>query len=449
MTALGADPNLPFLDLVWSQEKTAEFFNQRVLPFVGDNREVTTITRETTYFEPGRQCVVLYSLQFDECAAPPSRCVVTFAAGATLQDIYDRHYRNGGPSSTRPSPARALFVPDHQALIEFFPMDWKLPSLRRATDPEEMAPALGRAHKADQGWSPDIEVLRYFPQRRCVLRYRERSERSNGSKDVIGKVYPKGPLAGQVARVMEYLHAQGRAHGVIIPKPLGVLDNGGPLLMESVRGNSLKAILWKAETNEEAKEATRLAAVSLAALHTLRIESREVRSLETDLENVRERAAGLGLVAPQLGRQVQNLLHRIARSSHPPARPTRSLIHGDYAPSQLIIDPAGRVAVLDFDRTCLGDPAIDVGNFMAKLHRRAVSKGRDHYRQLSHYFLAQYQANQAKNDVHARVRLFQAIALVRMAVDRFRRSPHSYARKGASSLSALLLEEATACLAEV
>ena len=107
----------------------------------------------------------------------------------------------------------------------------------------------------------------------------------------------------------------------------------------------------------------------------------------------------------------------------------------------------GQIAIVDFDSVCLGDPAIDVGKFMAKLHYSAVaSKAGDEFRQLATYFLSEYQARLPENRVAERIHLFLSASLVRLALREFEKNPHDYSQAGPDSLPALLLQEAAACL---
>ncbi len=79
-------------------------------------------------------------------------------------------------------------------------------------------------------------------------------------------------------------------------------------------------------------------------------------------------------MAPGLERRVAGLVDRIeSRLGTLRAEPL-CLIHGDFKPSQLLV--AGeRPALVDLDRACLGDPALDLGNFLAVLMKQVVLKG--------------------------------------------------------------------------
>jgi aminoglycoside phosphotransferase (APT) family kinase protein len=263
--------------------------------------------------------------------------------------------------------------------------------------------------------------------------------------DVIGKVYPPGPLAGQVWQTMGVLQERAASVGVMTPRPLAIIDEWNLILMDRVPGTSLKKSLWKANSEIEGEQAVKLAAAALAALHNIPFEGRDVRTLETDLETLRLQAAPVHLIAPGLAGDVDAMLDQVAQSPIGTGSNAVSFLHGDFAPSQLLVD-GERVGVVDFDKSCLGESAIDVGNFLAKLHRRAVVKGKDYYRGLARLFLDGYRELSPESVSEERARLFRALSLVRMAIHTFQRSPGSYARDREFSLPARLLREAAACL---
>jgi aminoglycoside phosphotransferase (APT) family kinase protein len=106
----------------------------------------------------------------------------------------------------------------------------------------------------------------------------------------------------------------------------------------------------------------------------------------------------------------------------------------------------GRMVMLDVDRVCVGDPAIDVGHFMAACTARrwkerasppATSPRRFSMRILSGVRIG----------LETRSRLFQAASLVRMAVRSLTQRPDLYRDGSDESVPVRLLDEATACLA--
>jgi len=261
-------------------------------------------------------------------------------------------------------------------------------------------------------------------------------------------VYNSGPLAVQVAYTHNILHPQAVACGLIIPKPLRVVKEWGLLLMERVPGTGLQLLMEQAQTPQQFKEVISLAAAALASLHRLRFEGQKVRSLQSRLKKLHRQAALLHLVAPLLAQEAEALLQQIARLSLHSPEVAPSFLHGDFGPGQLLLEK-DQMAIVDFDTVSRGDPAMDVGHFMARLHRLAVpSRAGDEFRQLATYFLSEYQARLPENRVADWIHLFLSASLVRLALRAFTRWPYDYGQAGPGSLPVLLLQEAAACLAE-
>ena len=216
--------------------------------------------------------------------------------------------------------------------------------------------------------------------------------------------------------------------------------------MERVPGTVIKPAVRQARAPLQLTGVIGQATAALASLHRLRFESQEVQSLQTQVETLRQRAALLHVVAPVLAQQLEALLQQIAQLGARFTAAAHTFVHGDFAPGQLLMDKS-QVAVIDFDSACVGDPAIDVGNFMASLHYTAVlGRASNAFRQLATHFLSEYQARLPAHRVADRIHLFLSVALVRKALREFERWPYDYGQTGPDSLPVHLLQEAAACL---
>lgn len=443
------DPNLPFLDMAWSPPRMREFFNRIVIPRFCPGREVDAVAIEGMTYKPGRQCVILYAIRFADPQGDPCRlAVVTFGKDDKLQKVYP-HCSSDDSARGGIGFGSGAFVTAYRCLVEFFPIDWRLPCLAQAMNNDAAALLLSQVGAAVRGPSSrwQAKVLRYRPHERCVVRYELGSMEGRSSEDVIGKFYPQGPKAPRAWHAQRSLYAQV-TENVVIPKPLGLANGRNLVLMECVHGTPMKELLEKSATGlGQVKEATRLIARALVALHRMSCQSEEVRTVGSQVQLFRDRAADLHLVAPRLADQVDALLDRIATIALRFRSETLSCIHGECKASQFLISH-GQIAIVDFDRVCLGDPAVDIGNFMANLHREAV-QGHEHFRDLASHFLAEYQERLSGKDLVKRTRVFQAASLVRMAVRAFTKTPHAYGCAVPDSLPVRLLREATACLASV
>jgi aminoglycoside phosphotransferase (APT) family kinase protein len=445
---LRTDPRLPSVDIAWSTDEIATLLNQCVLPALAGGDQVSAVSIDELSYAPGVKCVGLYSLRFCDALAAPTRwAVVSFAKSKKLQAMFSHHVGDGAVAASGPRQPRAVLLPEIGCLVELFPTDWGLPSLASAIDPVAVASLLSEISAGAEVVPPPdqatVDVLRYKAHRRCVMRFAPNSEpRLNG---VVAKLYRQASRGQEVWRTLGSLRAQAPANQVVIPRPLGVVDAWNLLLMERVAGRSVEQELEGPDGSGRLGELAVLAAEALTALHGLWIESPAARFLADDLEGERIRAAQLHLVAPTFAHQVQTLLDSIAELVVQSTCPEPSLIHGDFAPSQLLLD-GRRVAIVDFDTVTLGDPAIDIGNFMAESRRLALVPGQIYLKALAAKFLAEYRALAWRPGLGDRVRLAQAIALVRMALTSFQRAPRAWASDGPGSLSAQLIQEAATCL---
>jgi Ser/Thr protein kinase RdoA (MazF antagonist) len=108
----------------------------------------------------------------------------------------------------------------------------------------------------------------------------------------------------------------------------------------------------------------------LRELHALENPGLEVSAPVAQLDAARRSAAVVGAVAPRLARRVRRLVTRLELAA-PPAVPRLVVAHGAFVAGPLL-EAAGALVALDFDRACLAAPALDVATFAA-----GVASGRD------------------------------------------------------------------------
>lgn len=421
---LTADPRLRFLQLAWSADHMTEVLDQRVLPRLLPGAQLTGTTIEDVTYSPGRKCFVLYSLQFaGACGALPTRALATFAKDDRLTKIYADHYGGNADRSTA-----AAVVDEYQCLVELFPTDWQLPTLTRAMSPSERGAT--------------VDTIHYCPHRRCVLRYS-----SGGGPGAIGKLFSS---VGEAVDAWERLRAvKSRPPAFPVPEPLGLFPDLNLVMMAEVPGAPLSALLENEPMPDVAERGVHIAARGLAALHDHSghfCHGRQ-RTLRGDIGSLRQRNTRLHLVAAEFARRVDTLLDRLESAAGNDAEQV-ALIHGDFKPSQLLIDD-GCAHLVDFDAASPGDPAIDVGNFAAQLRKAATASDRLSLSTLADGFVAEYRSASGGAPLGARVGVVEAISLARLAVRGVRHAPHECLRSGSRSLPARLLEEAERCSAQL
>ena len=89
-----------------------------------------------------------------------------------------------------------------------------------------------------------------------------------------------------------------------------------------------------------------------------------------------------------------------------------TLVHRDFYEKQVLVDGA-RTVLIDFDTLCLGNPALDLGNFLAHL-RLAELQGTVDSKPLKEAFLAGYGAG-VSAELDRRIEAYTKSTLLRLA----------------------------------
>ena len=421
------DPRLPSLREAWSPADMTRVLNEQALPALLPGERCDGVTIVSITYRPARMCMVMYAVRL---SGSEGRVFVlaTFGKPDNIERAYQQHYEG-----REEMPLRAALLRELGCLIELFPADYLLPALPGALDAEAAAADLSLPCLSA------VEVMHYVPRRRCLLRY------IGDGVELIGKLYAPGPGASRAWALLRDLDTAQRAGRRLTVAPVAFLERRDLVVMERSDGAPLHRLL-AAAPDGQAGPAVAQAGATLAALHALDVDVAFERSIAQELAHTRGRSDRLRLVEPALAGEIDRVLDRVEPLLRAASAAPSCFVHGDYKLSQVLID-GDRAVALDFDRAARGDPALDVGNFLADLHRRALLAGRDGLRDLAGAFLEAYGARAEVVGLAERARLAQIVVLSRMAMSAFRHAPHQYAESPATSLSARLLREAQECLA--
>ena len=351
--------------------------------------------RVAVRYRPGRQCSVTYRLQENS----RERQVQATAVGpdAALLRKLARPPRETGLTVEPP-----LVLEAEGIAISMFPWDRKLTAL-----PALFEPSARRALLADLlpdfSMEGELQTLSYRPERHYTARL------DCGPRQWALKAYsPEGYAAAEV-------------------NALQLAKTGSPLARLAARSSEMHLLLFPwapgrtlRDTLAEAEFDVALverAGALLAALHVERSAGLPCRTRTDEVQTLQETTALIVQLCPELGESVARLIVEIAgRLEFAPAE--RALVHGDFSARQIVVED-GALTLLDTDDACRGDPACDLGNFLAKLHR-------DHLRgdltserleACTAALLAGYR--EARGRLPPRIGLYVALALLRAA-------PHSF-----------------------
>ncbi|HEY6170594.1 MAG TPA: phosphotransferase, partial [Verrucomicrobiae bacterium] len=155
--------------------------------------------------------------------------------------------------------------------------------------------------------------------------------------------------------------------GVGVPRPLGVVPKFRMWLQQKTSGISSAELL----PSGDGVALARRIAEAAHKIHVLNLAPRREHTMAGELRILHER---LGLLAQQR-REWKTRLERVLEGCEriaagvPTTEPRP--IHRDFYPAQVLVD-GGRLWLLDFDLFCLGDPAVDVGNFVGHITEQSV-----------------------------------------------------------------------------
>ncbi len=266
--------------------------------------------------------------------------------------------------------------------------------LYRATRADLATPVVRQALPGSELTVTGVEVLKYKPRRRAVLRYR--LEQAPWST-VIVKVF-RDERAGRLAAIQRHLWETGfgpsASDDIRVAESIAVLPELRAFLQEQAPGRTLNERFVDGADLEPLVER---AAEGLAKLHAVDWRADwtplDTYTLDDEVAHLSEYAADLVAARPALTADVADLLAALqgwASQQLAPAmlRP----VHRDFYYSQVLID-GQRLALIDFDLIALGDPAIDVANFAAHLTFMGLDHGGDaeHMLALAARFVDAYQ----------------------------------------------------------
>ena len=396
-------------------------------------------------FKPGRKLTVHYDAWVRSGGADLRRSVVA---------VWDRG-EGGIPLDPRASaleaeavakglaaPFRGLFarLRGWNVSVLVSPLDPRFPQLIRLSDPRHVAAMLAGPLSQASGVEYRVSTIRYRPGERHVLRYESSAA---PVRAVFAKLSRRDADVARAFRVAtciaDRLDASGgETRGL---RPLAAVAEDGAILFSEVSGRPLSELLcrhdgatWHLQRAGRALRALHSGPASLAG-------ALDGRDFATEVEAVRRASEHICALLPRTGAVITHTLER-ARSAYdrlPPEAPT--FTHGDFKADHLWVSGGG-LTVLDFGSCAIGDPALDVGKFLADLRWWSSLSGRGSA-SARRAFLESYGAERREARL-LRARVYEALFLVVFAAHRV-----PLYHPGWVERTARLVEHAAALLGEL
>ncbi|MCB0322261.1 MAG: alginate export family protein [Bdellovibrionales bacterium] len=213
-----------------------------------------------------------------------------------------------------------------------------------------------------------VTLLRVKPKKRCLLEIDVRWADSAG---------PQQALFIAKSRVKGIPERSLRAHHALWQRGFGVESEGHVAVPElvlrepeyrlwayrKVQGQVMTARLHSKEVVELHRQVARAA----YSLHSASLEGLRYYTIDDEIDALLEKLDEVGARHPQDASAIAAFVAPIESLRCMLRGSYDAVIHRDFYFDQLLLRPTGGLCFLDLDLICYGDPALDIGNYVAHL----------------------------------------------------------------------------------
>ena len=252
-----------------------------------------------------------------------------------------------------------IVLQDQALVVSVFPNDLKLPALQHLGDAVKRKRVL-RELLPDWPnlWEGELRRLHYRTERRYVTELRAADDARALVKAYTGTACVRGKRNAQAFQSRGLLR---------VARLLGHSESHRLLAFEWLPGRLLLDFCTGPKMDCEAVTGT---GAALATLHAQDSADLSCWTREAEAADLLSLSAEVGFICPQLARRADALARRLAgQLAAAPAQ--HCALHGDFSANQVLVDD-DTVAIIDLDWACYGDPADDLGNFIAQAERNAL-----------------------------------------------------------------------------
>ena len=217
-----------------------------------------------------------------------------------------------------------------------------------------------------------VRLVRHLPGRRCLIEYCVDVQHRGLQRRVclLGKIRAKG-LNRETIRVMTALQDAGfashSADGISIPELAGVIPDWRMWLAVKVEGTLVSEYLAGTERTRFAERAAdvaqkiHLSGVAGAIRHTIENENAILDAALSKAADAR----------PDLASRIRDVAAACGEMAGDAPTGRFAGIHRDFYGDQIVV-AGDRLYILDLDQFCEGDPALDIGNFLAHMTEQSI-----------------------------------------------------------------------------
>jgi len=324
---------------------------------LSDCSRVEKIRLKYLRYKPGMNCLARYELH----------------ANGHTTSAYAKAYGQDSASKLNKSAQRAVVdgmlgpgrvvLNEQQIVFSTFPNDAKLVSLQRLGSVDLQQRLFRRVFGPDSEWQTSVPgpALNYKPERRYVTRL----ERADGE-----------------CALVKFYSRSGFERARTINRKLGISRQGFyPKIIGRSKKHAVIAYRWQPGTtlrqlNTDGKLALPdlvATAKSLAGLHASGQDGLAPVKPAAQAERLSALAEQTGFLLPHLRQRAMQMAEQLAQWLNGRAS-ARQPVHGDFYDKQAIVRD-GQVKLIDLDAAHLGNPLLDLGNYIAHLEKQANTPG--------------------------------------------------------------------------
>ncbi|MGY6529414.1 MAG: phosphotransferase family protein [Cyanobacterium sp.] len=353
-------------------------------------------------YKPATSCIVSYELTIAQ------KTVLAYAKAVTNQDKLEKYVQRPGVIQDC-GIGRTVFKPE-RVIFSLLPNDNKMKQLTKLFDVQSREQTLQKLlPDHDDLSSLTLKTLRYKPERRYVAQLSIPTKPEAIVKAYSHREYPQAEINAHAFKSIAPLH--------ILPE-LGHSKGDRLLAFPWIMGLTLADLMTIAPDNTEQFILT---GTALGLLHQQDPKNLKPLSRGDEAKHLLLLASDLTWLCPQWKHRIQNIAVELsiailnAPIIHRP-------IHGDFNGEQVLLSNRNDITFIDFDCAMGGDPAMDLGSFIAKLIRDELQGvlSTKQCEKLAMALVAGYRTTAPEVISDDQIQLYTAVGLFRLVAEPFR-----------------------------
>jgi hypothetical protein len=246
-----------------------------------------------------------------------------------------------------------------------------------ALEPWNIAPLLAQLPRL--GASTRVRrarVTRHKLHRRCAIEYElTTTEDRTEVCTVIGRIRARHDGAEDFARadaLWSGTFGDTSGDGISVPEPVGAVPALHMWLQRKVRGRGAGDLVM----GRAVPDLSERIAEAAHKIHTNAVPTRRRHTVVDEMSALCRYLGEVSKLQPRWANRINGVLDGCAHLAGGIECGSPTAIHGDFYHDQVIVSDQ-RIYVVDFDLYAVGDPALDVGNFVAHLTELALRTSGD------------------------------------------------------------------------